>query len=111
MGIRRFPWNYCSRLDPPHSPRAPMQTLRVNGYDMAYLEVGQGPPLLCVHGSLCDFRIWSAVLGPLSKQHRVIAVSLRHFFPDRWDGRGDTYSIEQHVDDLIAFIERLDTKP
>jgi pimeloyl-ACP methyl ester carboxylesterase len=88
-----------------------MQTLHVNGYDMAYLDVGQGPPLVCVHGSLCDFRIWSAVLGPLTQHHRVIAVSLRHFFPERWDGVGDTYSIAQHVADVIAFIERLDTEP
>ena len=91
-----------------------MQTLRVNGYDMAYLEVGEGnkgPPLVCVHGSLCDFRIWSAVLGPLTRKHRVIAVSLRHFFPDHWDGTGDTYSIAQHVDDVIAFIEQLDGGP
>jgi pimeloyl-ACP methyl ester carboxylesterase len=90
-----------------------MQTLRVNGYDMAYLDVGQdqGPPLVCVHGSLCDFRIWGAVLGPLTTRHRVIAVSLRHFFPDRWDGVGDTCSIAQHVDDMIAFIEQIDPKP
>ncbi len=88
-----------------------MQTLHVNGYDMAYLDVGQGSPLLCVHGSLCDFRIWSAVLGPLTQRHRVIAVSLRHFFPEHWDGVGDTYSIAQHVDDVIAFIEELDTGP
>jgi pimeloyl-ACP methyl ester carboxylesterase len=88
-----------------------MQTLHVNGYDMAYLEVGQGPPLVCVHGSLCDFRIWSAVLGPLAPRHRVIAVSLRHFFPEQWDGVGDTYSIAQHVADVIAFIEQLDTGP
>jgi pimeloyl-ACP methyl ester carboxylesterase len=88
-----------------------MQTLHVNGYDMAYLEVGQGPPLVCVHGSLCDFRIWSAVLGPLTRKHRVIAVSLRHFFPDHWDGVGDTYSIAQHVDDVIAFIGQFDAKP
>ena len=27
---------------------------RVNGYDMAYIEVGEGSPLVCVHGSLCD---------------------------------------------------------
>ena len=40
-----------------------MQTINVNGYDMAYLDVGRGPPLVCVHGSLCDFRIWSSVLG------------------------------------------------
>jgi hypothetical protein len=47
-----------------------MQSLHVNGTDMAYLEVGDGPPLVCVHGSLGDFRIWSAVLGPPSKKHR-----------------------------------------
>jgi pimeloyl-ACP methyl ester carboxylesterase len=88
-----------------------MQTLRVNGYDMAYLDVGQGPPLVCVHGSMNDFRIWSAVLGPLTQRHRVIAVSLRHFFPEHWDGVGDTYSIAQHVADMIGFIEQLDAGP
>jgi pimeloyl-ACP methyl ester carboxylesterase len=88
-----------------------MQTLRVNGYDMAYLDVGRGPPLVCVHGSLSDFRIWSSVLGPLTTKHRVIAVSLRHFFPEHWDGVGDTFSIAQHVDDVIGFIEQFDSKP
>jgi pimeloyl-ACP methyl ester carboxylesterase len=88
-----------------------MQTLSVNGYDMAYLDIGRGPPLVCVHGSLCDFRIWSAVLGPLTQKHRVIAVSLRHFFPEHWDGVGDTYSIAQHVADMIAFIEQIDGGP
>jgi pimeloyl-ACP methyl ester carboxylesterase len=88
-----------------------MQTLRVNGYDMAYLDVGAGPPLVCVHGSLCDFRIWGSVIGPLTTKHRVIAVSLRHFFPDHWDGTGDTYSIAQHVDDMIAFIAQIEPRP
>jgi pimeloyl-ACP methyl ester carboxylesterase len=88
-----------------------MQTLRVNGYDMAYLDVGTGPPLVCVHGSLCDFRIWGSVIGPLTTKHRVIALSLRHFFPDHWDGRGDTYSIAQHVDDVIAFIAQIEPRP
>jgi pimeloyl-ACP methyl ester carboxylesterase len=91
-----------------------MQTLHVNGYDMAYLDVGEakgGPPLVCVHGSLNDFRIWGCVLGLLTRQVRLICVSLRHFFPDHWDGIGDTYSIAQHVDDLIAFLEKLDAGP
>jgi pimeloyl-ACP methyl ester carboxylesterase len=88
-----------------------MQTLAVDGYDMAYLEVGSGTPLVCVHGSLSDFRIWSCVLGPLTRQHRVIAVSLRHCFPERWDGVGDTYSIAQHVDDVIGFIAQLEAGP
>jgi esterase len=88
-----------------------MQTLRVNGYDMAYLEVGRGPPLVCVHGTLGDFRTWYAVLGPLSKKHRVISVSLRHFFPEHWDGVGNDYLMSQHVADVIAFIEQIAPKP
>jgi esterase len=63
-----------------------MQTLHVNGYDMAYLEVGRGPPLVCVHGTLGDFRTWSAVFGPLTKTRRVISVSLRHFSPNTGTG-------------------------
>jgi pimeloyl-ACP methyl ester carboxylesterase len=88
-----------------------MQTLAVNGYDMAYLELGSGPPLLCVHGTLGDYRTWNAVLGPLSRKHRVIAVSLRHFFPEHWNGDGDDYRMAQHVSDTIAFIERIDPRP
>ncbi|RTM10380.1 MAG: alpha/beta hydrolase [Bradyrhizobiaceae bacterium] len=91
-----------------------MQSLHVNGYDMPYLDVGDDrgrPPLVCVHGSLNDFRVWGCVLGPLTQQRRAIVVSLRHFFPERWDGVGDTYSIAQHVQDVIAFIEKLDLGP
>jgi len=92
-----------------------MQTIHVNGYDMAYLEVGKGGdgghPLVCVHGTLGDFRTWYAVLGPLSKKHRVIAVSLRHFFPEHWDGVGNDYRMAQHVADVIAFIEQIEPKP
>jgi esterase len=88
-----------------------MQTLRVNGYDMVYLEVGEGPPLVCVHGTLGDFRTWYAVLGPLSRKHRVIAVSLRRFFPEHWDGIGDDYRMAQHIADVIAFLEQIAPRP
>lgn len=83
---------------------------RVNGYDMAYIAVGQGEPLVCVHGSLCDFRVWSPVLGPLSSRNRVIALSLRHFFPEHWDGVGNGFTIAQHVADLIGFLGALGGK-
>jgi esterase len=96
--------------DPLGSPTV-MQTLRVNGYDMAHLAIGQGPPLVCVHGTLGDFRTWSAVLGPLSKERRVISLSLRHFFPEHWNGAGDDYTMAQHVADVIGFVEQLDTGP
>jgi pimeloyl-ACP methyl ester carboxylesterase len=69
-----------------------MQHLRVNNYDMSYIEVGGGATLVCVHGSLCDFRIWSPVLGPLSRRHRIIAVSMRYYFPEHWDGVGPGFT-------------------
>ena len=88
-----------------------MQTLHVNGYDMAYLDIGKGRPLVCVHGTLGDFRTWSPVLGPLSRNHRVIPLSLRRFFPEHWDGVGDDYLMAQHIDDVIGFIEKLELGP
>ena len=36
-----------------------IKTLTVNNYQMAYLECGQGIPLVLVHGSLNDYRAWT----------------------------------------------------
>jgi len=83
---------------------------RVNGYDMAYIEVGTGPTLICIHGSLCDFRVWSPVLGLLSRRARVVAPSLRHYFPEHWDGTGGGFTMAQHVDDVVAFVEAIGGK-
>jgi pimeloyl-ACP methyl ester carboxylesterase len=41
----------------------------------------------------------------------VISVSLRHFFPEHWDGVGDDYRMTQHIADMIAFIEQIEPKP
>jgi esterase len=78
---------------------------------LAYLEIGRGPPLVCVHGTLGDFRTWSMVFGPLSKTRPVISVSLPRSFPEHWDGAGDDYLMSQHVADVIGFIEKLDAGP
>jgi pimeloyl-ACP methyl ester carboxylesterase len=84
-----------------------MLHIDVAGYRMPYIEVGQGAPVVLLHGSMSDFRVWSPVLGPLSRHFRVIAPSLRHFFPEHWDGVGDTFTIAQHTTDIIAFVERM----
>ncbi|MEJ1976600.1 MAG: alpha/beta hydrolase [Acetobacteraceae bacterium] len=83
----------------------------IGGYDLAYVEKGDGPPLLLVHGSLCDYRYWSLQMGPLSSRFRVIAVSLRHYYPERWDGVGDDFTIERHADDLAALIDTMGLAP
>jgi esterase len=79
----------------------------VNGYPMAYRDAGNGPPIVLVHGSTNDYRVWNAQFNVFSETHRVIAVSLRHFYPERWDGVGIDFSIEQHAQDVATLIKKL----
>ena len=85
-----------------------IKTVEVNGYPIAYCESGSGIPLILVHGSLNDYRYWNSEIGVFAEQYRVIAVSLRHYFPEPWDGHGDDFSILQHANDLAEFTKKLD---
>ncbi len=55
-------------------------------------------------------KIWS-IIGPLSQRHRIVSLSLRHFFPEHWDGVGTDYTIAQHVADVVGFIEAMGEGP
>lgn len=79
----------------------------VNGYPMAYRDVGQGTSIVLVHGSTSDYRVWNAQFSVFSASYRVVAVSLRHSYPERWDGTGTDFSIEQHAQDVAALIKKL----
>ncbi len=80
----------------------------VNGYPLVYQDEGKGPAVVLLHGSLTDYRSFAAQVPVLSKQYRVLVPSLRHYYPERWDGRGDDFSVAQHAEDIAAFIQRLD---
>lgn len=88
-----------------------VRTVPVEGYPLAYQETGAGEPVVLVHGSLNDYRIWYAQVPALSKDHRVLALSLRHYYPERWDGAGADFSIAQHAADIAALIQRLNLGP
>jgi pimeloyl-ACP methyl ester carboxylesterase len=78
---------------------------------MAYQDRGAGVPLILVHGSLCDYRMWQGQLEAFSKTHRVLNVSLRHYFPELWDGEGNDFSVTQHGQDVGVFIQQLALGP
>ena len=88
-----------------------MPSLPVNGYDMAFVERGTGVPLLLVHGTLGDYRSWALQMEPFGAHCRTIAVSLRHCWPERWDGGGDDFTVQQHTQDVAAFVGALDAGP
>ncbi len=88
-----------------------MPTLRVNGADMTFVERGTGAPLVLVHGTLGDCRSWALQMEPFGAHYRTIAVSLRHCWPERWDGEGDDFTVQQHTKDVAAIIAALDAGP
>jgi pimeloyl-ACP methyl ester carboxylesterase len=88
-----------------------MHLLHVNGYDMAYVEQGSGAPMVLLHGAMCDLRYWTSQMETLGRRYRTIAPSLRHFWPERWDGVGDDFTIQQHTEDVAAFVAALGAGP
>jgi pimeloyl-ACP methyl ester carboxylesterase len=88
-----------------------VKTLKTHGYDMAYFERGQGAPVVLVHGTLNDYRTWMDQIKCFSAHFKTIAVSLRHHYPEKWDGKDDDFSVRQHVDDLASFIKGLNAGP
>ena len=88
-----------------------LKTVRANGTDVTYAEAGTGEPVVLVHGSLSDYRYWTLQMRPLAARFRVIAPSLRHYYPEKWDGVGDDFNIDQHRKDVVALIDALGVGP
>jgi esterase len=84
-----------------------IKTLQVNGYEMAYSERGSGVSVVFVHGSVSDYRWWIPQVEPFAGRYRTVAVSLRHHYPERWNGKGDSFTLARHADDLASFIRSL----
>jgi pimeloyl-ACP methyl ester carboxylesterase len=50
-----------------------MATVQVNGLGVAYDQVGEGPPVVFLHGAGEDARVWRPQLGALADQFTVVA--------------------------------------
>ena len=72
-------------------PDVSVQT--VNNYPLAFTARGTGPTVVFVHGVLTDYRYWQRPLETWVADFKVLAVSMRHFFPEKWDGKGSNFTI------------------
>jgi pimeloyl-ACP methyl ester carboxylesterase/enoyl-CoA hydratase/carnithine racemase len=71
--------SFAMRLEPlaPVEPRVDMQYLTVSGERVAYLDVGEGPPVVLLHSLGTSSALWDDVLPALTAKHRVIAIDAR----------------------------------
>jgi pimeloyl-ACP methyl ester carboxylesterase len=61
-----------------------MPTLSIRDVAVAYTDVGQGPPVLLVHGSAASRRFWRALVERLAPRYRVIAPDLPGYGESAW---------------------------
>ena len=88
-----------------------MPTATVNGVDLAYVEQGQGEPVLFVHGGSGDYRVWEQQLGAFGAGYQGIALSCRGSWPNAKLRPDETLTLDTFVDDLAEFIRTLDAGP
>jgi pimeloyl-ACP methyl ester carboxylesterase len=79
----------------------------INGYRIAYKDEGQGTAIVFIHGANADYRSFGPQIVTLASSYRVIAPSLRHYYPEQWNGEGSDFSVEQHAADVAALIRML----
>ena len=83
-----------------------MEVMRANGLEIAYERVGEGPPLVFVHGAAEDSRLWRPQFADLSDEFTVVA----------WDepGAGRScdlpadFGLADYANCLAAVIETLE---
>jgi pimeloyl-ACP methyl ester carboxylesterase len=88
---------------------APVKVVRVNGLEIAYERLGEGPPLVLVHGAAEDARVWKPQLAGLADEFTVVA----------WDEPGagrssdvpEGFGLADYADCLAALIEALALGP
>jgi len=82
--------------------------ITINGSKMHYIDVGEGNPILFLHGNPTSSYLWRNIIPYLANKGRCIAPDLIGM------GKSDKpdigYTFFEHYDYLHAFIEALDLK-
>mgnify|MGYP001216300046 CR=1 FL=1 len=83
--------------------------VNIDGIQIAYSIAGEGPPVVLLHGWMCNRNFWRDQIEFLSIDHQVIALDFR--------GHGDSevpkdgYSLRQLALDVKLLIGRLNLSP
>jgi haloalkane dehalogenase len=90
----------------------PQKNIEVNGKSMAYVEIGEGDPIVFQHGNPTSSYLWRNVMPHLAEQGRCIAVDLIGMGSSaKLNNPGPTsYSYKEHRKFLFKAWEKLGIK-
>jgi pimeloyl-ACP methyl ester carboxylesterase len=80
--------------------RMPVRTVLVDGHRIAYLDIGQGSPVILIHGFGGSLWQWEYQQDTLSRSHRLITLDLIG------SGFSDKPDIGYTPDELLSFFRR-----
>ena len=80
------------------------RSVQINDAELTYLEVGAGPPVILINGLLGDYRSWGRQVDLLCSNYRVLALSQRYYWPNKWPDDGAGFSVATHVADLSSLL-------
>jgi pimeloyl-ACP methyl ester carboxylesterase len=79
------------------------------GVSIEYDDIGNGVPLLLIHGFPLDRTLWRTQIAGLSQIYRVIAPDLRGFGQSS-DTNGEAVTMEQYATDLKSLLDSVNVK-
>ena len=87
----------------------PKKTINVKGKNMAYVEMGEGDPIVFQHGNPTSSYLWRNIMPHLADQGRCIAIDLIGMGDsDKLEGSGpDRYTLLEHRDYFDAALQTL----
>jgi pimeloyl-ACP methyl ester carboxylesterase len=83
------------------------RAVEVNGTTLSYCEQGEGDPVVFVHGTAGDLRIWAKQLPAIGRSYRAIAYSRRYARPNEDIDPDADDQMLPHVEDLAAFLREI----
>ncbi len=84
-----------------------LQNVDIGQVKLAYVEAGEGQPVIFVHGIPTDYRAWTGQIEPFSRKYHVIAYSRRLAQPNRNEMDYEKSTIENNSQDLVGLIDEL----
>jgi pimeloyl-ACP methyl ester carboxylesterase len=84
--------------------------VRVNGFDMHFIDEGKGEPLFFLHGDPTWGYLWRNIAPPLSKSYRCIAPDQMGMGKSGNPQAPNPYRLRHHAENLEALILALDLK-